>query len=215
MEYKSNFDFIKDEWSDIYNVCENTELYFVKEDYNTSMIKSRQASEEILKFILIKENTSNEILRQINNLQYKRIDHLLSKGIIDKYVCAKLKTVKNEGNDAVHKLAKSKINAKIALESLYEICIWFEKKYGSKKDFRYSKFNIDEIMKIDIESKINENEIKFKDYDDKLEKMTENLNRIMKMVEGKEFQNKQVNTETITAESISPTLTSTKEFKVG
>ncbi|MDF2503004.1 hypothetical protein [Clostridium sp.] len=52
MEYKSNFYFIKDEWNAIYNACENTELYFAKEDYNTSLMKKRQIAEEISKIIL-------------------------------------------------------------------------------------------------------------------------------------------------------------------
>lgn len=130
----SNFDFLKNKWSILYDLGKLAEqnLYL---DSNTTIIKLRIFAEKLVDYIFAYEDL--EVPREDD--QFNKLKMLARKEVIPDEILEILHSLRKNGNKAVHNLYDSLEDAKTLLSLAYKTGVWFRKIYG-KSDFEVTSF---------------------------------------------------------------------------
>lgn len=167
--FQSNFKFLENKWPSLSNLGELAERYLYS-DPNSTLIKLRMLCERITKNILVYEKIQDDFLNQDS-----RLETLNSEGIIDYNLLKMLHKIRKAGNLAAHEENNSTTDAKVLLESAYEICVWFTECYGSDLNFKPKPFVLPQLQPIidnndseQLEKLINEYNYNEKRDDEKL-----------------------------------------------
>lgn len=140
---KSNFEFLIDEWKDIFERAKQSEENAYP-DIRASYVFARMCLELALKLAYeidpdLEKNKYDSLDILINNYEFKQK--------VNKQLLEKILEIKTEGNKAVHYDKLKHSDPKIILKNLYEFTKWFAKNY-SENDFDFNQ-NFDEsILKL-------------------------------------------------------------------
>ncbi|WP_321343078.1 type I restriction-modification system endonuclease [Breoghania sp.] len=132
----TNFDHLQDLSPELHQLGLRAERYFV-EDPNTSLMKSRQFAEYMVKEIAAlsgfydeeSRDTTNDLLRRLSGSQ------VLPKEVVDVF-----HAVRRHGNEANHEFTSSPGTALSALKFCRSLGVWYRRSYGRDPDFKPGPF---------------------------------------------------------------------------
>jgi type I restriction enzyme R subunit len=171
----SNFAFFTGKWDVLAYLGETAEknLYH---DPHTTIMKLRLFGETLSKFILASEN----IQEVFGTTQVERINKLRREGLVDPELFEIFETLRRKGNQAMHEADFGRIEeAKAVLHLAFRLSTWFMEVYG---DWNFQALEYTEpqlLTEIDT-SKLQ------RDYEDKVQKLEEELDLIRKQAESEQ-----------------------------
>jgi type I restriction enzyme R subunit len=126
----SNFGFIRDEWPELYEVCQRAESYVVT-DPQAAGKYARSAIEALVEYLFVEvfglpEPYRSDLNARMNDNQFK-----LRTSVVN----GKMNIIRRVGNDAVHE--KRKLSGREALEllrHLFDVVVWTVKHYSTFPD---------------------------------------------------------------------------------
>ncbi|MBX4899518.1 type I restriction-modification system endonuclease [Rhizobium bangladeshense] len=151
----ANFDHLREISPELHRLGVLAERFF-SEDANTSLIKSRQFGEYMVKEIAALSGvydptgreTANDLIRRLSALQ-----------VLPKEVSDIFHAIRKRGNDAAHSLAGSPSEALAALKFCRALGVWYRRTYGRDAGFKPGPFvppkassAIDETTKSELEA---------------------------------------------------------------
>lgn len=160
----TNFNYLKDEYSILYNIGQSAEFNLYK-DPVTSLFKLRQFGEKLTELLF----EEHYIEFPYENTFHNRLKTLQYENVLPETVKDLLFTIKNKGNKAVHDNIGSQDDAKSILYSAFKIAKWFYTSYGdSGIDITHVKFSLpaneDTTLALSqLESDYKDLEVKFKE----------------------------------------------------
>ncbi|MBS7539848.1 type I restriction-modification system endonuclease [Ancylobacter lacus] len=110
---------------------------FFAEDANTSLIKSRQFGEYMVKEIAALSGVYDPAARETTNDLLRR---LAAQQILPREVADVFHAVRKRGNEAAHNLKGSPADALAALKFCHALAIWYRRTYGRDPNFRPAPF---------------------------------------------------------------------------
>jgi type I restriction enzyme R subunit len=164
---QSNFQFLEDKWpllANLGNLAENN-LY---SDPNTSLIKLRLYSEKIVSIIFDTHRLREPYEKNHNN----RLSVLKNEDIVPPIIMDIFHEIRKAGNKAAHEGYGTTKEAETLLLMSFRIGLWFMGVYG-RKDLTSLKFVVPE--KEDHESKIKKLENEYKQLEEKLNQVNQEL----------------------------------------
>lgn len=162
---KSNFSYLKEEFSILYNIGQSAE-YNLYKDPITCLFKLRQFGERLTQIVFeehyLEYPYDNTFHNQLKTLQYE--------GILPDTVKDLLFTVKNKGNKATHAVVGTVDDAKTVLFSTFKIAKWFYTSYSENgEDISGLRFSMPE--KRDTDKELSELEKNYKALQQKFEEL--------------------------------------------
>lgn len=154
-QLSANFDHLREISPELHRLGVLAERFF-SEDANTSLIKSRQFGEYMVKEIAALSGvydptgreTANDLIRRLSALQ-----------VLPKEVSDIFHAIRKRGNDAAHSLAGSPSEALAALKFCRALGVWYRRTYGRDAGFKPGPFvppkassAIDETTKSELEA---------------------------------------------------------------
>ncbi|QSY95316.1 type I restriction-modification system endonuclease [Rhizobium bangladeshense] len=151
----ANFDHLREISPELHRLGVLAERFF-SEDANTSLIKSRQFGEYMVKEIAALSGvydptgreTANDLIRRLSALQ-----------VLPKEVSDIFHAIRKRGNDAAHSLAGSPSEALAALKFCRALGVWYRRTYGRDAGFKPGPFvppkassSIDETTRSELEA---------------------------------------------------------------
>jgi type I restriction enzyme R subunit len=110
---------------------------FFAEDANTSLIKSRQFGEYMVKEIAALSGVYDPAARETTNDLLRR---LATQQVLPREVADIFHAVRKSGNDATHNLAGSPAEALAALKFCRALGVWYRRTYGRDPGFKPGLF---------------------------------------------------------------------------
>ncbi|PTW61380.1 type I restriction enzyme R subunit [Breoghania corrubedonensis] len=110
---------------------------FFAEDANTSLIKSRQFAELLLKEIAARSAAYDPDRRENQNDLLRR---LVYEGILPRQVADVFHAVRRQGNEATHEFTGTHAEALSALKFCRSLGVWFRQTYGRDPNFKPGAF---------------------------------------------------------------------------
>ena len=110
---------------------------FFAEDANTSLIKSRQFGEYMVKEIAALSGVYDPAARETTNDLLRR---LATQQVLPREVADIFHAVRKSGNDATHNLAGSPVEALAALKFCRALGVWYRRTYGRDPNFKPGPF---------------------------------------------------------------------------
>lgn len=110
---------------------------FFAEDANTSLIKSRQFGEYMVKEIAALSGVYDPAARETTNDLLRR---LATQQVLPREVADIFHAVRKSGNDATHNLAGSPAEALAALKFCHALGVWYRRTYGRDPGFKPGPF---------------------------------------------------------------------------
>jgi type I restriction enzyme, R subunit len=110
---------------------------FFAEDANTSLIKSRQFGEYMVKEIAARSGVYDASARETTHDLLRR---LATQQVLPKEVADIFHVVRKSGNDATHNLAGSPAEALAALKFCRALGVWYRRTYGRDPGFKPGPF---------------------------------------------------------------------------
>ncbi|WP_246663257.1 type I restriction endonuclease [Rhizobium sp. WL3] len=110
---------------------------FFAEDANTSLIKSRQFGEYMVKEIAALSGVYDSAARETTNDLLRR---LATQQVLPREVADIFHAVRKSGNDATHDLAGSPAEALAALKFCRALGVWYRRTYGRDPGFKSGPF---------------------------------------------------------------------------
>ncbi|MDQ0316828.1 type I restriction-modification system endonuclease [Amorphus orientalis] len=132
----ANFDHLKGLSPELHRLGILSERFFA-EDANTSLIKSRQFGEYMVKEIAALAGVYDPAARETTNdlLHRLKAQQVLPREVVDVF-----HAVRRSGNAATHDLAGSPAEALSALKFCRALGVWYRRTYGRDPDFRPGPF---------------------------------------------------------------------------
>ncbi|MDD9267854.1 type I restriction-modification system endonuclease [Paenibacillus sp. GCM10023248] len=168
----SNFSFFHGKWDVLANLGETAEknLYH---DPHTTIMKLRLFGETLTKFILASEN----IQEAFGTTQADRINTLRREGLLEPELVDIFETLRRKGNLAVHEAGfGSSEEAKSLVHLTFRLSVWFMEVYGDYE------FVAPEYIEQQQQEAINPEQLQ-NEYDEKVKKLEEELEKIRKQAE--------------------------------
>jgi len=131
-----NFDHLKEISPELHRLGTLAERYFA-EDANTSLIKSRQFGEYMVKEIAALSGVYDPAARETTNDLLRR---LATEQVLPREVADIFHAVRKSGNDATHNLAGSPAEALAALKFCRALGVWYRRTYGRDPGFKPGPF---------------------------------------------------------------------------
>ena len=132
----TNFDHLKDLSAELHRLGVLAERFFV-EDANTSLLKSRQFSEFMVKEIAALSGTYDPDTRETTNDLLRR---LVTQQVIPREVADVFHALRRRGNQAAHEFVGSASDALSALKFCRTLGVWYRRTYGRDPDFKAGPF---------------------------------------------------------------------------
>ena len=150
----TNFDHIEGLSPQLHRLATFAEQFFVR-DANTSLIKSRQFSEYMVKEIAAKSGEYDPALRDSTNELLRR---LTTKQVLPREVSDVFHAVRRLGNQATHEFSGTPGEALSALKFCRSLGVWYRRTYGRDPNFKPGPFvppkapeEADDRLKADLE----------------------------------------------------------------
>lgn len=132
----TNFDHLQPLSTELHRLGVLAERFFA-EDANTSLIKSRQFAEYMVKEIAAlsgsydpaRKETTNDLLRRL------AFEQILPREVVDVF-----HAVRRKGNEAVHEVAGTPAEALSALKFCRTLGVWYRRTYGRDPGFKPGPF---------------------------------------------------------------------------
>lgn len=161
----SNFTYLKDEFSILFNIGQSAEFNLYK-DPVTSLFKLRQFGEKLTELLF----EEHYLEFPYENTFHNRLKTLQYENVLPDRVKDLLFTLKNKGNKAVHDNAGSVDDAKSILFSTFKIAKWFYTTYSdSTDDISDLKFSLPED--VDTVQVLTQLESDYKELEQKFEEL--------------------------------------------
>ncbi|MDO6967036.1 type I restriction-modification system endonuclease [Rhizobium alvei] len=129
---------------------------FFSEDANTSLMKSRQFGEYMVKEIAALSGVYDPASREGTNILVRR---LATQQILPREVAEIFHAVRKSGNDAAHEFTGSSAEALAALKFCRSLGVWYRRTYGRDPNFKPGPFVppraaavLDEATKAELEA---------------------------------------------------------------
>jgi type I restriction enzyme R subunit len=164
---KSNFEFLKKYWPALAQIGETAENYLYS-DPNACLYKLGMFGERLILDIFSFEKIQQPT---IDNTHSNRIRLLKREGLIPQKIDDILYILRKTRNDAVHSGADSVDDAKTLLALTYKLAVWFMEVYG---DWNY----IASDFVMPTEKVIPDYEALLKEQEDKISKLTKEINSV-------------------------------------
>ncbi|WP_349359081.1 type I restriction-modification system endonuclease [Stappia sp.] len=132
----TNFDHLKDLSVELHRLGVLAERFFV-EDANTSLLKSRQFSEFMVKEIAALSGAYDPDARETTNDLLRR---LVTQQVIPREVADVFHALRRRGNEAAHEFVGSASDALSALKFCRTLGVWYRRTYGRDPDFKAGPF---------------------------------------------------------------------------
>lgn len=161
---KSNFNFLKKKWpnlAELANLAEEN-LY---QDPNTTIIKLRMFTEQIVDYIFAYDNLEEPE----ENSFFNKLKLLEREGLIKNEIEDIFHTLRIEGNKAVHESLDSLENAKTLLSLSHKLAVWFMQVYGDW-DYEAEDFKLPP-------KEINDENIKLEDLKEKYDHLIKEMQK--------------------------------------
>lgn len=132
----ANFDHLKEISPELYRLGVLAERFFA-EDANTSLIKSRQFGEYMVKEIAALSGVYDAAARETTHDLLRR---LATQQVLPREVADIFHAVRKSGNEATHSLAGSSVEALAALKFCRSLGVWYRRTYGRDPGFKPGPF---------------------------------------------------------------------------
>ncbi|SOB99107.1 type I restriction-modification system endonuclease [Stappia indica] len=132
----TNFDHLKDLSAELHRLGVLAERFFT-EDANTSLLKSRQFSEFMVKEIAALSGVYEPDARETTNDILRR---LVTRQIIPREVADVFHALRRRGNAAAHEFGGSASDALSALKFCRTLGVWYRRTYGRDPNFSAAPF---------------------------------------------------------------------------
>eukprot|EP00903_Cladosiphon_okamuranus_P022578 g20773.t1 len=150
----TNFDHLKPLSPQLHRLGALAEQFF-SQDANTSLIKSRQFAELMVKEVAAMSGRYDPALRETTNDLLRR---LTTQQILPREVSDVFHAVRRQGNQATHEFTGTPGEALSALKFCRSLGVWFRRTYGRDPNFKPGPFvppkdpkEADESLKADLE----------------------------------------------------------------
>ncbi len=131
-----NFDHLQEISPELHRLGTLAERFFA-EDANTSLIKSRQFGEYMVKEIAALSGVYDPAGRETTNDLLRRLS---TQQVLPREVADIFHAVRKSGNDATHNLAGSPAEALAALKFCRALGVWYRRTYGRDPGFKPGPF---------------------------------------------------------------------------
>lgn len=131
-----NFDHLREISPELHRLGILAERFFA-EDANTSLIKSRQFGEYMVKEIAARSGVYDPSAHETTNALLRR---LATQQIVPREVADVFHAVRKRGNAAAHSLAGSPAEALAALKFCSSLGVWYRRTYGRDPQFKPGPF---------------------------------------------------------------------------
>lgn len=135
-ELSANFNHLRALSPELYRLGVLAERFF-SEDANTSLIKSRQFGEYMVKEIAALSGVYDPSSRETTNDLLRRLS---AQQVLPREVADVFHAVRRSGNAATHDLAGSPAEALAALKFCRSLGVWYRRTYGKEPDFKPGPF---------------------------------------------------------------------------
>ncbi|AKI02260.1 helicase, type I site-specific restriction-modification system restriction subunit [Hoeflea sp. IMCC20628] len=151
----TNFDHLKPLSSELHRLGVLAERFFA-EDANTSLIKSRQFSEYMVKEIAAITGSYDPAKREGTNDLLRRLsaEQVLPREVVDVF-----HAVRKKGNEATHDFTGTPSDALAALKFCRTLGVWYRRTYGRDPNFKPGPFvppkapdQVDETTRVELEA---------------------------------------------------------------
>ncbi|MCG7392657.1 type I restriction-modification system endonuclease [Microvirga sp. ACRRW] len=132
----ANFDHLRDLSEQLYRLGVLAERFFA-DDPNTSLIKSRQFAETLLKEIAARHGTYNPALRESFNDLLRRLS---VERVLPREVGNVFNAIRRQGNEAVHDLTGGHQEALSCLKLIRSLGVWFHQTFAFDAGFKPGPF---------------------------------------------------------------------------
>ena len=132
----ANFGHLKEISPELHRLGTLAERFF-SEDANTSLIKSRQFGEYMVKEIAALSGVYDPTARETTNDLLRR---LATQQILPREVADIFHAIRKSGNEAAHSLANSPSEALSALKFCRALGVWYRRTYGRDPNFKPGPF---------------------------------------------------------------------------
>ncbi|GEO85793.1 MULTISPECIES: type I restriction-modification system endonuclease [Alphaproteobacteria] len=148
-----NFDHLQEISPELHRLGTLAERFFA-DDANTSLIKSRQFGEHMVKEIAALSGVYDATARETTNDLLRR---LATQQVLPREVADIFHAVRKSGNDATHNLAGSPAEALAALKFCRALGVWYRRTYGRDPNFKPGPFvpprasaNVDQATQLEL-----------------------------------------------------------------
>ncbi|OQP86086.1 type I restriction-modification system endonuclease [Rhizobium rhizosphaerae] len=131
-----NFGHLQGISPELYRLGTLAERFFA-EDANTSLIKSRQFGEYMVKEIAALSGVYDSAARETTHDLLRR---LTTQQVLPREVADVFHAIRKRGNDAAHNMAGSPAEALAALKFCHALATWYRRSYGRDPGFRPAPF---------------------------------------------------------------------------
>ncbi|WP_312529525.1 type I restriction-modification system endonuclease [Paracoccus sp. (in: a-proteobacteria)] len=136
MELSFNFDHLESFSPELHRLGVLAERFF-GEDANTSLIKSRQFGEYMIKEIAALSGVYDASLRETTNDLLRR---LTMQQVLPREVANVFHAVRKSGNEAAHNMGGTPKEALTALKFCHALGVWYLRTYGRDTEFKSAPF---------------------------------------------------------------------------
>ena len=176
----SNFNFLQNDYQALAKIGEMAE-YTLYKDPNTSILKLRQFSEELINIISKMENINQDKVSKAS----EKFLNLKREGLIPSDMESIFTSLRKKGNKAAHEIYGDEHTANTLLSLAVKLGAWFQEVYGTDYLFQAENIKYKKPENIDYEKEYQ----KLVERTDEIQKELDNIKTIPRLKTKEEIKN--------------------------